>query len=127
MSEETVARELLASGRSMIERPAGTISGVWPRAAALLIRQALEVALKTYWSAKAGGTEEVSMRAQLLCLEATLGDEQAARRAHGAWSALSRACHYHAYELAPTREELLGWCEDVAIVIDRTEREWSRR
>ena len=120
----TVARELLASARSMIERPAQTTAGVWPRAAALLARQALEVALKTYWSAKSSGTEDVSMRAQLLCLEAMLGDDDVARRAHAAWGALSRACHYHAYELAPTGGELLAWCEDVQVVIERTEREW---
>jgi hypothetical protein len=120
----TVAHELLAAARSMIERPAETTAGVWPRAAALLARQALEVSLKTYWSAKSSGTEEVSMRAQLLCLEAMISDDDIARRAHGAWGALSRACHYHAYELAPTREELLAWCEDVEVIIERTEREW---
>lgn len=120
----TLARELLAFARSMIERPARTTAGVWARAAALLARQALEVALKTYWSAKSSGTEDVSMRAQLLCLEAMIGDDDIARRAHGTWGALSRACHYHAYELAPTREELLVWCEDVQAVIERTEREW---
>jgi hypothetical protein len=123
-SEATVARELLAHARAMVERPAATTAGVWPRAAALLARQALEVALKTYWSAKSSGTEDVSMRAQLLCLEEMLRDEDAVRRAHAAWSALSRACHYHAYELAPTSEELLAWCEDVEVVIERTEREW---
>ena len=124
VNDTSVARELLASARSMIERPAKTTAGLWPRAAALLARQALEVALKTYWSAKSSGTEEVSMRAQLLCLEAMIGDDDIARRAHGAWGALSRACHYHAYELAPTSEELLAWCEDVQTVIESTEREW---
>jgi hypothetical protein len=116
----------------MIKRPDAATAGVWPRAAALLARQSLEVALKTYWSAKSGGTEEASMRAQLLCLEAMLGAGDAAgggsgntaRRAHAAWGALSRACHHHAYELAPTSEELLAWCEDVQAVIERTEREW---
>ena len=97
---------------------------MWPRAAALLVRQALEVALKTYWSAKARGLEAVPMRAQLLCLAGTLNDADVGRRAYAVWSALSRACHYHAYDLAPTREELLAWCDDVAMVIERTEREW---
>jgi hypothetical protein len=108
----------------MVERPAATTAGVWQRAAALLARQGLEVALKTYWSAKSSGTEDASMRAQLLCLEAMFGDKDVARRAHAAWGALSRACHHHAYELAPTSEELLAWCEDVEAVIERTEREW---
>ena len=125
MTEGTVARELLAYGRSMVDRQSAVTRGVWPRAAALLVRQALEVALKTYWSAKARGLEEVSMRAQLLCLEGTLNDADAGRRARAAWNALSRASHYHAYELAPTREELLAWCDDVAVVIERTELEWK--
>ena len=124
MTEGTVARELLAHGRSMVDRHSVGTRGVWPRAAALLVRQALEVALKTYWSARARGLEEASMHAQLLCLDGTLNDREVGRRAHAAWSALSRAVHYHAYELAPTSEELLTWCADVAVVIDRTEREW---
>ena len=116
--------EQLQWARYLLDNSNAATAGVWPRAAALLARQALEVALKTYWSAKASGTEDTSMRAQLLCLEATLGGDEVARRAHGAWGALSRACHYHAYELAPTSEELRGWCEDVEVVIERTEREW---
>jgi len=101
VTEGTVARELLAHGRSMVDRHSAGTRGVWPRAAALLVRQALEVALKTYWSAKARGLEEAPMRAQLLCLEGTLTDADVGRRAHAAGGALSRASHYHAYERAP--------------------------
>jgi hypothetical protein len=35
-----------------------------------------------------------------------LRDQEAARDASYAWSALSRACHHHAYELPPTASEL---------------------
>ena len=35
-----------------------------------------------------------------------------ARVAH-TWASLSNACHYHAYELVPTAEELTGWIETV--------------
>jgi hypothetical protein len=28
---------------------------------------------------------------------------------HSTWGALSRACHHHPYELAPTVEELAAW------------------
>ena len=63
MTEGTVARELLAHGRSMVDRNSVGTRGVWPRAAALLVRQALEVALKTFWSARAPGLEEASMHA----------------------------------------------------------------
>ena len=89
LDDSTVARELLAAARSLADRPAGDTRGLWPRAAVLLARQSLEVALKTYWSAKAPGVEEASMRAQLLCLGTWVSDEPLARRAHQAWSALS--------------------------------------
>ena len=49
------------------------------------------------------------MRAQLICLRTYLGDADLAARAGHAWSALSRACHHHAYELAPTATELRAW------------------
>jgi hypothetical protein len=40
------------------------------------------------------------------------------------WAALSGACHYHPYDLAPTREELRGWRDVVLEVVERTERAW---
>jgi hypothetical protein len=121
---ETIARDILASARSLLDRPSAETSGLWPRAVVLLQRQALEVALKTYWSAKAPGTEECSMRAQLLCLERYLPDPSVARRAHHAWTALSRAAHFHAYELPPTLEELRAWGEVVKALVDATEEAW---
>jgi len=122
--ESTVARELLAAARMLADRPAVDTRGLWPRAAVLLARQSLEVALKTYWSAKAPGVEESSMRAQLLCLGPWVSDDLLARRAHHVWSALSRASHHHPYELTPTRDELATWCDTVLDVIDVTERAW---
>ena len=49
-----------------------------------------------------------TMRSQVLCLTAYL-DPGTARRAAYLFAALSRACHYHPYELAPTAAELTGW------------------
>ena len=124
---ETVAREILASARSLLDRASIETSGLWPRAAVLLQRQGLEVALQTYWSFKAPGVEECSTRAQFLCLETYRRDPDAeplARRAHQAWAALSRAAHFHPYELPPTREELAAWSEVVMEVVEATEREW---
>lgn len=122
--DATVARELLASARTLADRSVADTRGLWPRAAVFLARQSLEVALKTYWSAKAPGVEESSMRAQLLCLGTWVSDEPFARRAHQAWSALSRASHHHPYELTPTRDELVGWFETVLEVIEVTEATW---
>jgi hypothetical protein len=120
----TVARELLDYARMMLDRSSDQTRGLWPRAAVLLARQSLEVGLKTYWSAKAPGVEECSTRAQLLCLGEYLGDDTLARRAGQVWAALSRAAHFHPYELPPTREELDAWCEAVLEVLDKTERAW---
>ena len=128
--EDTVAREILVSARSLLERASTETSGLWPRAAVLLQRQALEVALKTYWSFRAPGVEECSTRSQFLCLGTYLRSssgskaEDVARRAHQAWAALSRAAHFHPYELLPTREELLAWDEVVMEVVEATEKEW---
>ena len=123
-AEETVAREILASAKQLIDRSSSDTRGLWPRAAVLLQRQALEVALKTYWSAKARGVEECSTRAQFLCLASYLRNEPVARRAHLAWTALSRAAHFHPYELPPTREELLAWHDTVLQLLDTTEEDW---
>lgn len=124
--EETFARELLGVARSLLERSSDDTQGLWPRAAVLLARQSLEVALKTYWSAKAPGLEECSTRAQLLCLGTYAGNDPMAGRANQVWSALSRAAHFHPYELSPTRDELLLWLDTVQEVVDGTESAWNR-
>jgi hypothetical protein len=122
-SEDTVARDLLAAARALVDRPSKDTSGMWPRAAVFLARQALEVALKTYWSAKAPGVENCPTRAQLLCLGGYL-DGSLAQRGNLVWAALSRASHHHPYDLPPTHEELVGWCDTVLEIVERTERAW---
>ena len=121
---DTVARQLLAAVDDLLTRASPATAGLWPRAATLLKRQALEVALRTFWSKRAPGVEACSARAQLLCLGKHIGDEPLGQRAHVTWAALSGACHYHAYDLAPTREELRGWRDVVLQVVERTERAW---
>jgi hypothetical protein len=124
VTEDTVARELLALARGLTSRASVHTNGLWPRAAVLLTRQSLEVALKTYWSAKARGAEECTTRAQLLCLGVYVGDEDLGRRAGQVWAALSRASHVHPYELAPTCDELSVWIDTVEDVVEKTERAW---
>lgn len=75
------------------------------RGAALLTRQAIEATLDDFWRARAPGVQECSMRAQLICAPFYLPDDIA----HGVnhtWWALTRVCHHHAYDLAPTPQEL---------------------
>ncbi len=76
------------------------------RAAALLLRQALERAVAEAWR-KAGYEPEWPMRAQLLCLR-DLVDEPTAEEAADLWGQLSGISHHHPYALAPTEEELNG-------------------
>jgi hypothetical protein len=101
--------ELLHQARALMQAPQSgqaDLAGVWPRAVALLGRQALEQALDAYWRQHAPGVEHASRLAQLLCLPAYLDDRDVASGVRYAWYGLSRACHHHAYELSPTAEEL---------------------
>jgi hypothetical protein len=100
--------ELLSLSRGLLLRFDPEIAGLWPRASALLARQALENALDRYWSARSLALQACSTHAQLICLAEYLEDEELAARVRLAWAALSDACHHHAYELAPTAAELEG-------------------
>jgi hypothetical protein len=109
---------VLADARRLLERADPATAGLWPRATALLARQALEVALHRLWRRHAPGLADCSARAQLLCLPAYLGGEDGlAQRVSYAWAGLSRACHVHAYELPPTATELTGWMSVVEEII----------
>jgi len=110
--------ELLTAARDLMQRPDAVITGIWPRAAALLARQALEAAMADLWAAKPQAAEMPSctMRSQLLCLTAYLSPGPA-RRAAYLFAALSHACHYHPYELSPTAAELTGWLDQAAQLV----------
>lgn len=97
---------LVAAARDLVRRPTAGTAGLWPRAAALLARRALEEALDELWSKRAPGLERATARAQLVCLPEYLGDRGLAGEIVFTWSALSDACHHHVYELAPTATEL---------------------
>jgi hypothetical protein len=105
--------EIVASARLLLERIDPATAGLWPRATALLARQAIESALADLWRVRAPGMEKCSTRAQLLCLGYYLGDERMAEQTAYAWAGLSRACHQHPYELPPTSTELIGWLDCV--------------
>ncbi len=121
----TTAQELLAAAGKVLEQPPASASGVWPRAAAYLGRQAFEMLLDELWGQRAPGTERVSLRAQMICLPFYLEDELAGRLAW-TWQTLSNACHQHPYELAPTAAELRQWLEVVAELAARIHRAGHR-
>ncbi len=101
-----IAIELLHGADLLLTDPHASSAGVWPRASALLARQALETALWELWLLRAPGMEWCSAQAQLLCLPEYVRDREVAERAAHAWTSLSRICHNHAYELLPTAAEL---------------------
>jgi hypothetical protein len=115
---ELTPADLLASARDLIVRPDVAVAGVWPRTAAVLARQALEAAVDAHWRADARTVEmtRATMRSQLICLPAFL-DGQLARQVAFAYAALTNACHYHPFELAPTAAELIGWITDVEAIV----------
>jgi hypothetical protein len=100
--------DIVKAARELLDRTDTATAGLWPRATALLGRQAIEGAMADLWKLRAPGVEKCSARAQLLCLQIYLGDEQLSERVAYAWSALSHACHQHPYELSPTSPELLS-------------------
>lgn len=108
----STAESVLVLARDVQHRRDAELVGVWPRAVAFLGRQALEEAVADVLLTRAQGAERCSARAQLLCLP-TYSPTAAALDATYLWGALSRACHHHPYELAPTSEELDRWLAEV--------------
>ena len=95
-------------------------AGIWPRATALLARQALESSLDDLWKLRAPGLERCSLHAQLLCLPYFLtGNDKLAESVAYAWVGLSHAVHHHPYELPPTSAELLAWLTTVEQLVKR--------
>lgn len=110
--------ELLGAARGLIENGATAAPGVWPRAVALLARQALEGEVRRVLRDRAAGAETASFRIQFLCLPEVLGDPALARRCSFAWWELTRATHVQAYELPPTADELQRWCDVVEELLE---------
>lgn len=67
------------------------------------------------------GLQETSARCQLICLHELMKDRELANVADHAWWSLSRACHYHPYELAPTAGELRQWINSVGSFVQRAD------
>lgn len=116
-------RALLAEVQTLLNRPDPATAGIWPRATALLARQALETALSELWQRRAPGLEQCPVRAQLLCLPGYLpGHGDLVGRVSYAWASLSRACHHHTYDLAPTADEIASCIETVGRLVEAVEQ-----
>lgn len=110
--------ELLTTARALIDDPGSGPVGVWPRAAAFLARQELEGALHRLWQRNIAGVEKASVSSQLSCLGYLSPDPSLAADVRSAWLALTRACHLHQFELAPTAPELHHWIDQVEHLVD---------
>jgi hypothetical protein len=111
--------ELLASAAALIASGTKGATAVWPKAAAVLTRQALEISVQQRLARVDPTLAGASMRSQLVCLHVVAKDKDAAASAALAWSSLSSACHYHPYELPPSAPELRSLMTTVAGVAAR--------
>jgi hypothetical protein len=122
------ASDRLRWAHRLLDRPDAVTAGVWPRAASLLARQALEDLLEEFWALTSPPMcHSRNVRAKVLALHGYPHVAPVASRVNAAWAALSRGCHHHPYELPPTRDELLGWMEVVAEFRAAVARAASRR
>jgi hypothetical protein len=106
---------LLAAARATLDA-AGTLpQRRRTRAAAVVARAALELAVDARLAEHGLDLTRATMRSRLICLT-TLVDGDAGEAAAVAWAGLSAGCHQHAYELTPTWAEithLIGLVETV--------------
>jgi hypothetical protein len=116
------AHDLLSAARDLIRTDSSATSGIWPRGAAILARQAIESSLDELWTLRSPGMKDTTCRCQLLCLGDFLHDKELSGRVNVTWDGLSRACHIRVYELAPAVEELQAWLECAWELADAVER-----
>jgi hypothetical protein len=113
------SQNLASWARAVLGHPQLRVEGAWPRAVALLGRQSLEASLDGFWQRTLPAMSGASRATQLACLDQYLRDHELTRGVRVAWSALSRACHHHAYELAPTAPELDHWLTSVEHLVEK--------
>ena len=126
MNSVVDAHALVSAARDLIRDDDATTAGLWPRAAALLARQGLELAMARLWEVTAPGLERTSTRCQLLCVGDMLNDRELGGRATLTWRSLSNACHHRIYELPPTASELNMALETVWDLAESVERVCGR-
>ncbi|WP_432174099.1 hypothetical protein [Streptomyces sp. Tue6028] len=105
---------LVAAADRLLNHPDGTTlaPGVRARAAATLLRLALDETLDAFWRTVSPRMTR-NGRTRMLCLQWYVSPS-VARQWYSVWSGLSAACHYHTYELPPTPAEVRAWHQDVS-------------
>lgn len=114
------ARELVSAAEAVLRPPAGTggslSPGVRARAAAVLLRLALDLSLDDFWHGVAPAMTRIAKH-RMLCLEAYT-DRGTARRWRLTWSALSGVCHHRMHELPPSLTEVHARLLEVKALLD---------
>ncbi|MFA3872832.1 hypothetical protein ABS735_03910 [Streptomyces sp. MMCC 100] len=99
---------LVTAARKLLLPAPGTVHTLAPglraRAAAVLLRMALDLALDAYWLRITPSMTRIGKH-RMLCLEWYAGHDTA-RRCRTTWTSLSAACHYRGYELPPAPAEI---------------------
>ncbi|SPF04356.1 hypothetical protein [Streptomyces sp. MA5143a] len=116
----SVPPETLVTAAGRLLQPApGTVAPLVPglraRAAAILLRMALDQALDAYWQRITPSMTRIGKH-RMLCLEWYAGHDTA-RRCRTTWSALSAACHYRTYELPPAPAEIRTRLREVTALL----------
>lgn len=62
------------------------------------------------------GLAGTTTRARMLCLRCYTA-AGTARRANAVWSHLCLGCHYHQYEIGPTRDQVRTWRTEVGELV----------
>ena len=109
--------ERLGLARRLATDPAVPPATSGGRAAAFLLRAALEDVVRSRVRRRFPDATEPSFRAELLTLRATLPPDVAGRVAW-AWATLSAATHVHASALPPTAEEIDDWIHVVEDLVE---------
>jgi len=106
--------DLVAAADRLLNPSDGTTlaPGVRARAAATLLRLALDETLDAFWQMVSPRMTR-NGRTRMLCLQWYVSPS-VARQWYAVWSGLSAACHYHTYELPPTPAEVRAWYQDVS-------------
>ncbi|MFF0425556.1 hypothetical protein ACFYUJ_14245 [Streptomyces sp. NPDC004520] len=114
-------RDLAAAADRLLAPPAGIphplSPGLRARAAAALLRLALDEAMDGFWRRVHPAMAHCRGRTKALCLE-WYATPSVARQWYAVWSAVSAACHHHTYELPPTPAEVRAWHADVRELLD---------
>ena len=115
----TSPEALVAAAGGLLRTEPGNPSALSPglraRAAAILLRMALELALDAYWNRITPSMTHVAKH-RMLCLEWYTGHDTA-RRCRTTWSALSAACHHRTGELPPSPAEIQVRLREVTALV----------